>query len=200
MCLSGSPPNPPHQGRRTSTPVGIFVEIRTMQSSPDLSPRVVEVTDNVTETLSTEDSVEMGARELIDLRFASLNAIDEDVDTDTFVYGANPENLTNSGANDDAEFEEHDEGEARVGVEGRDRMWNPFRKLAGGGFDFVVRKGRNKRIVEPGSEESFNQILAGKTNMGILKLLEIHGGVRVFIGPRLDEPRDILIGDSRWNM
>ena len=137
----------------------------------------------------------MGARELIDLRYASLNAIDEDIDTDIFVYGADADKLTNSGANDDAEFEEHDEGEARVGMEGRDWMWN-----AGGGFDFVVRKGRKKRIVEPGSEEFFNQILAGNTNLGVLKLLEIHGGVRVFTGPRLDEPRDILIGDSRWNM
>ena len=126
--------------------VGIFVEIQTMQSSSDLSPRVVEVTDNVTETLSTEDSVEMGARELIDLRFASLNAIDEDVDTDTFVYGANPEKLTNSGANDDAEFEEHDEGEARVGMEGGDWMWNPFRKLAGGGFDLSLEKAEKREL------------------------------------------------------
>ena len=35
--------------------------------------------------LSTEDSVELGARELIDLKYASLNAIDEGADTDTYV-------------------------------------------------------------------------------------------------------------------
>ena len=82
---------------------------------------MVKITDNVTETLSTEDSVELGARDLIDLKYASFNAIDEDVDTDTHVYNANAGYSMNSGTNDDAEFEEHEEGEARVGVGGRDK-------------------------------------------------------------------------------
>jgi hypothetical protein len=51
-------------------------------------------------------------------------------------------------------------------------------------------------VIEPGSKEAFKQILAGKTNLGVLKLLEIHGGVHVFTGPIREETRSVLIGET----
>ena len=157
------------------------------------------IVESVTESLSSEDSVDRGARELIAMRFAETR--DEfPEDTDSFVTNANPLRLMNTGAYDDLDFEVHDEGEERVGVEGRDWMANPFKKLETGGFDFVVRTNRRKLDWIPGTLESFQAIRAGETNLGRLKLLEIHGGVRVFYIPEREELRSVRVGDERWNM
>ena len=80
--------------------------------------------ENLTESISTEDSGEGVARELAGMR----NVIDENVptDTDLYVYGANPLELMDSAENDLVVFVEHDVGEERVGLEKRDWMWNPM--------------------------------------------------------------------------
>ena len=74
--------------------------------------------ENLTESISTEDSVEGVARELAGMR----NVIDEDfpADTDLYVYRADPLKLVNFGENDLVVFVEHDVGEERVGLENRD--------------------------------------------------------------------------------
>ena len=79
-------------------------------------------------------------------------------------------------------------------------MSNPFKKLDTGGFDFVVRVGRKRMDYIPGTWDAFQAIRMGETNLGRLKLLEIHGGVRVFHNPGRVETRAILVGDDRWNM
>ena len=79
-------------------------------------------------------------------------------------------------------------------------MWNPLKKLPSGGFDFVLRVGRKKQTVTPGTVKSFGMILAGKTNLVVLKLLEIHGGVRVVSIPERTDDQSILVGEKRWNM
>ena len=68
------------------------------------------------------------------------NVVDENVpaDTDFYVYCADPLKLVNSGENNLVVFVEHDVGEERVGLERRDWMWNPMKRVAGGGFDFVI--------------------------------------------------------------
>ena len=192
--------------------VKIKVEFSPPAEPPEMSHRVVgpnsprfetmnrsnveaDTGDMVTESLSTEDSVDLGARELIAMKFAEIPD-----DTDEYVTGADPQRLVNKGTNDDVEFEVHDEGEERVGVEGRDWMWNPLKKLPSGGFDFVVRVGRRKQTITPGTMESFGMILAGTSNLGAVKLLEIHGGVRVVSIPERAEDRSILVGEKRWNM
>ena len=81
--------------------------------------RRANVEGSVTESLSSEDSPDRGARELIAMRFAETNEESPD-DTDYFVTNANLQRLVNTGAHDDLEFEVHDEDEERVGVEGRD--------------------------------------------------------------------------------
>ena len=69
--------------------------------------------DNLTESVSTDDSVEGIARELAGMR----NVVEENVpdDTDRYVYRADPLKLVNSGENDLVMFVEHDVGEERVG-------------------------------------------------------------------------------------
>ena len=102
----------------------------------------------MTESISTEDSLEGVARELAGMR----NVVDENVpaDTDYYVYGANPLGLIKSGENDDVIFEDLDVEEERVGIEGRNWMCNPMKRVADGGFDFVVRVDRKKKgILEP---------------------------------------------------
>ena len=157
------------------------------------------VEESVTESLSSEDSVDRGARELIAMRFAETNEETPD-DTDWFVTNANPQRLMNTGVHDDLEFEVHDDDEERVGAEGRDWMSNPFERLDTGGFDFVVRVGRRKMEYFPGTWEAFQAIRAGETNLGRLKVFEIYGGVRIFHNPGRVESRTILVGDERWNM
>ena len=156
------------------------------------------VEESVTESLSSEDSVDRGARKLIAMRFTETTEEIPD-DTDYYVTNANPQRLVNTGAHDDLEFEVHDEDEERVGVEGRDWMANPFKRLDTGGFDFVVRVGRRRMDYIPGTWDSFQAIRLGETNLGRLKSLEIHGGVRVFHNPEV-ESRSILVGEERWNM
>ena len=85
-------------------------------------------------------------------------------------------------------------------MEGREWMANPFKKLDTGGFDFVVRTWQKKMDYAPGTCDSFQAIRLGETNLGRLKLLEIHGGVRVFHNPGRVESRSILVGEERWNM
>ena len=75
-----------------------------------------------------------------------------------------------------------------------------FERLDTGGFDFVVRVGRRKMEHMPGTWESFQAIRMGETNLGRLKVFEIHGGVRIFYNPGRVELRTILVGDERWNM
>ena len=157
------------------------------------------VEESVTESLSSEDSVDRGARELISLKCSVTNEEIPD-DTDTFVTNANPQRLMNTGVHDDMEFEVHDDDEERVGVEGRDWMSNPFKKLDTGGFDFVVRVDRRKMDYVPGTREAFQTIRAGETNLGRLKVYEIHGGVRIFYNPGRVESRTIPVGDERWGM
>ena len=55
------------------------------------------VEESVTESLSSEDSVDRGARELIAMRFAETNEETPD-DTDSFVTNANPQRLVNTGS------------------------------------------------------------------------------------------------------
>jgi hypothetical protein len=157
------------------------------------------VEESVTESLSSEDSVDRGARELIAMRFAETHEETPD-DTESFVTNANPQRLVNSGIHDDLVFEVHDDDEEKVGVEGRDWMSNPFKRLDTGGFDFVVRVGRRKMEHMPGTWESFQAIREGKTNLGRLKVFEIHGGVRIFHNPGRVESRTIIVGEERWNM
>ena len=157
------------------------------------------VEESVTESLSSEDSVDRGARELIAMRFAETNEETPD-DTDVFVTNANPQRLVNTGVHDDMEFEVHDDDEEKVGVEGRDWMSNPFKRLDTGGFDFVVRVERRKMMYVPGTWDAFQAIRLGETNLGRLKVFEIHGGVRIFHNPGREESRTIRVGDERWNM
>ena len=154
--------------------------------------------ENLTESVSTEDSVEGIARELAGMR----NVVDESLpaDTDHYVYGANPLGLMNSGSNDLVVFEDHEVGEERVGKEYRDWMWNPMKRVAGGGFDFVVRADRKKGGLEPGTHDSFMAIIQGRTRYGLPKLQEILGDVRVISFPEPDGNCPIRIGDRRWNM
>ena len=92
--------------------------------------------------------VARGASQLIATKFAETN--EEILDnSDDFVTNANPQRLMNRGAHDGLEFEVREEGEERVGVEGRNWMWNPLKKLETGGFDFVVRTGRKKMEFYP---------------------------------------------------
>ena len=65
--------------------------------------------DNLTESVSTDDSVEGIARELAGMR----NVAEENIpnDTDRYVYRADPLKLMNSGENDLVVFVEHDVGE-----------------------------------------------------------------------------------------
>ncbi len=65
-------------------------------------------TGSLTESLSSDDSAELGAREL---------AVMWNVE---YVYNANPFKLMSSDAGDNIEFEMHDEVEERIGIEGRD--------------------------------------------------------------------------------
>ena len=140
--------------------------------------------DNLTEGVSTDDSVEGIARELAGMR----NVVEENVQ---YVYRADPLKLMNSGENDLVVFVEHDVGEERVGLERRDWMWNPMKRVAGGGFDFVVRADRKKTGIEPGTHESFMEIVEGRTRYGLTKLQEIHGDVRVISFPEPDGNRPI---------
>ena len=48
---------------------------------------------------------------------------------------------------------EHDVGEERVGLERHDWMWNPMKRVAGDGFNFVVRADRKRKGIEPGTHE-----------------------------------------------
>ena len=154
--------------------------------------------DNLTESVSTDDSVEGIARELAGMR----NVVEENIpnDTDQYVYRADPLKLMNSGENDLVVFVEHDVGEERVGLERHDWMWNLMKRVAGGGFDFVVRADRKKRGIEPGTHESFMEIVEGRTRYGLTKLQEIHGDVRVISFPEPEGNCPLRIGDPRWNM
>ena len=62
--------------------------------------------ENLTESISTDGSVEGIARELAGMR----NVVDKNVpaDTDLYVYRADPLKLVNSGENDLVMFVEHD--------------------------------------------------------------------------------------------
>ena len=57
-----------------------------------------------------------------------------------------------------------------------------MKRMAGGGFDFVVQADLKRKGIEPGTHESFMEI------------------VRVISCPEPDGNRPIRIGDPRWNM
>ena len=66
--------------------------------------------------------------------------------------------------------------------------------------DFVVRADRKRKEIEPGTHESFMEILQGRTRYGLTKLQEIRGDVRVVSFPEPDGSCPIRIGDPRWKM